>query len=149
MPVDNVRLVCDEYLQPGVLSIETRDMGGSSSGGTKGYEMFGNANRYGNIHGNMMQGIGDGSIDDQRQKSERIAEVWERHELAYVLTVDQHIYQRVAQEMGDANRVPFGIYFCCHETGGGANHVGIEVAVLILLIIFFLLVAGMIAWPTW
>eukprot|EP00986_Skeletonema_menzelii_P000725 scaffold205_cov179-Skeletonema_menzelii.AAC.7 len=148
LPVDNVRLVCDEHLQPGVLSIETRDMGGSSGGGTKGYEMFGNANRYGNIHGNMMQGIGDGSID-HRQKSERIAEVWERHELAYVLTVDQHIYQRVAQEMGDANRVPFGIYFCCHETGGAANHVGIEVAVLILLIIFFLLVAGMIAWPTW
>mmetsp|Transcript_14110 Transcript_14110/g.20031 ORF Transcript_14110/g.20031 Transcript_14110/m.20031 type:complete len:346 (-) Transcript_14110:55-1092(-) len=149
LPVDNVRLVCDEHLQPGILSIETRDMGGSSGGGTKGYEMFGNANRYGNIHGNMMHGIGDGSTTDQRQQSERIAEVWERHELAYVLTVDQHIYQRVAQEMGDANQVPFGIYFCCHETGGGENHVGIEVAVLILLIIFFLLVAGMIAWPTW
>ena len=148
LPVDNVRLVCDEHLQSGILSIETRDMGGGGGGGTKGYEMFGNANRYGNIHGNMMQGIGDGSID-QRQQSERIAEVWERHELAYVLTVDEHLYQRVAQEMGDANQVPCGIYFCCHETGGGANHVGIEVAVLILLVIFFLLVAGMIAWPTW
>lgn len=154
LPVDNVRLVCDEHLQPGILSIETRDMGGSSGGGTKGYEMFGNANRYGNIHGNMMMhhGIGDdgsSTADNKRQQSEKIAEVWERHELAYVLTVDQHIYQRVAQEMADANRVPFGIYYCCHETGGGENHVGIEVAVLILLIIFFLLVAGMIAWPTW
>jgi hypothetical protein len=156
LPVDNVRLVCDEHLQPGILSIETRDMGGEngSGDGTKGYEMFGNANRYGNIHGNMMIGSIGGSgrggrSKDRRQQSERIAENWKRHELAYVLTVDEHIYQRVAQEMGDANRVPCGIYFCCHETEGGGNHVGIEVAVLILLIIFILLVAGMIAWPTW
>jgi hypothetical protein len=152
LPVDNVRLVCDEHLQPGILSIETRDMGSENGGGgTKGYEMFGNANRYGNIHGNMMIGSigGGGGSKDRRQRSERIVEHWKRHELAYVLTVDEHIYQRVAQEMGDANRVPYGIYFCCHETEGGSNHVGIEVAVLILLIIVILLVAGMIAWPTW
>lgn len=155
LPIDNVRLVCDEHLQPGILSIETRDMGGNngSGDGTKGYEMFGNANRYGNIHGNMMRGSigegGGGGNKDHRQQSERIAENWKRHELAYVLTVDEHMYQRVAQEMGDANRVPCGIYFCCHETEGGGNHVGIEVAVLILLIMFVLLVAGMIAWPTW
>ena len=161
LPTDNVRLVCDARLQPGILSIETRDVGGVHGTGTQGYEMFGNANRYGNIHGNMMMrmmnGGGDGSSssaagdtdsNNTRQQSERMADSWKRHELAYVLTVDEHIYQRVAQEMGDSYRVPWGIYFCCRETEGGGNHVGIEAAVLILLVIFILLIAGMIAWPT-
>ena len=160
LPTDNVRLVCDARLQPGILSIETRDVGGVHGTGTQGYEMFGNANRYGNIHGNMMMRMmnggggssnsaaGDTDSNNTRQQSERMADSWKRHELAYVLTVDEHIYQRVAQEMGDSYRVPWGIYFCCRETEGGGNHVGIEAAVLILLVIFILLIAGMIAWPT-
>ena len=143
LPCDNVRLVCDEYLQPGILSIETRDVGGDYGDGTKGYEMYCNANRYGNIHGkNMMMTMSSTGDDSERMRDD----FWKRHELAYVLTVDEHIYQRVAQEMGDAYQVPGGIYFCCHETGD--NHVGIEVAVLLLLLIFVLYIAGMIAWPS-
>jgi len=65
--------------------------------------------------------------------------------LAYVLTVDMQIYQRVVQEMGDSYRIPCGMYYCCHVTATGGNHVGIGVAVAILTLLFVLLIAGMIA----
>jgi hypothetical protein len=45
LPQDNVRLVMDSALQPGILSVETR------VGGSVGYENYGNGNRYGNING--------------------------------------------------------------------------------------------------
>lgn len=160
MPVDNVRLVCDNQLQSGILSIETRDV----SGGMMGYENFGNANRYGNIHGSGIMAVQakDNTFTDangkrvhvhqQRERSnskESISEQqWRRQELAYVLTVDEHIYQRVVQEMGDSYRIPCDLYYCCHGTDGG-DHAGIGIAILILLVVLFVLVLGMIAWPNW
>ena len=158
LPADNVRLVCDSQLQPGILSIETRDVDGA-----KGYENYCNGNRYGNIHnsGIMMMP----SISSKKEKKNHKAtrrrrrkqngndspnynNILRRQELAYVLTVDEQIYRRLVQEMGDAYRYPCGIYYCFHVTDDG-NHVGIGVAVAILLVIFVLLVIGMILWPTW
>merc|ERR1712029_805110 len=57
LPADNVRLVCDSRLQPGILSVETRDVGGDQegSGEAVGYENYGNANRYGDIHGRLVR----------------------------------------------------------------------------------------------
>jgi len=157
LPADNVRLVCDSQLQPGILSIETRDVDGA-----KGYENYCNGNRYGNIHnsGIMMMP----SISSKKEKNHKATRrrrrkqhdkdspdynnILRRQELAYVLTVDEQIYRRMVQEMGDAYRYPCGIYYCFHVTDDGA-HVGIGVAVAILLVIFILLVIGMILWPTW
>mmetsp|Transcript_8592 Transcript_8592/g.13995 ORF Transcript_8592/g.13995 Transcript_8592/m.13995 type:complete len:421 (+) Transcript_8592:126-1388(+) len=166
-PTDNVRLVSDQQLQPGILSIETRDVqevkGGEDGihggGGTRGYENYGNANRYGNIHGNgMVLSNRERNKKEQRQRRPRNSsnpseslsseQLWSRHELAYVLTVDEHIYQRVVQEMGDSYRIPCGMYYCCHDSESG-DHVGIGVAVVVLLGVFFLMVWGMIAWPNW
>jgi hypothetical protein len=47
--------------------------------------------------------------------------------------------------MGDSYRIPCGMYYCCHVTATGGNHVGICVAVAILMLLFVLLIAGMIA----
>ena len=153
LPTDNVRLVCDSHLQPGILSIETRDVGA----GVMGYENYGNANRYGNIHGSGITRKNSKSDEKQQQQHHRdqtrddsLAEEqeWRRNELAYVLTVDEGIYQRVLREMGDAYRVPCGIYYCCHVTQDG-DHVGIGVAVVMLFVVFSFIVAGMIVWPSW
>jgi len=157
LPADNVRLVCDSQLQPGILSIETRDVDGA-----KGYENYCNGNRYGNIHNS---GIMMPSILSKKEKKNHKAtrrrirkqngkdspdynNILRRQELAYVLTVDEQIYRRMVQEMGDAYRYPCGLYYCFHVTDDG-NHVAIGVAVAILLVIFILLVVGMILWPTW
>ena len=181
LPTDNVRLVCDPMLQPGILSIETRAYA-TTSGGSAAFDNSGSAKRYQDItdSGFMMSDnrlsqlpplprrskndIGnsklriDSSIDaldkrrwrqpiDQKQQLQQQQQHWSRQELAYVLTVDERIYQRVVQEMGDSYRIPCGLYYCCHVTTGG-DHVGIGVAWLILSLIFILLVAGLIAWPT-
>ena len=86
-------------------------------------------------------------MQQQKQQYQQQPQQWSRQELAYVLTVDERIYQRVVQEMGDSYRIPCGLYYCCHVTTGG-DHVGIGVAVAILSLLFVLLIAGMIAWPT-
>ena len=152
LPTDNVRLVCDPQLQPGILSIETRDVGVGGGKGVVGYENYGNANRYGNIHGSgMIHKKGKartkkkGNDDAPRHDS---SQQWTRQELAYILTVDEHIYRGIVREMGDAYRMPCGMYYCFHVTEDGA-HVGIGVAIMILLVIFLLLIICMIAWPTW
>ncbi len=50
------------------------------------------------------------------------------------------------QVMGDLYRIPCGMYYCCHVTATVGNYIGISVAVAILMLIFVLVIAGMIAW---
>ncbi|KAL3810017.1 hypothetical protein ACHAXA_006132 [Cyclostephanos tholiformis] len=50
LPADNVRLVCDPWLQPGILSIEARDVPGKNMNGIVGHEGYGNL-KYNNVHG--------------------------------------------------------------------------------------------------
>ena len=140
LPADNVRLVCDPQLQPGILSIETTSPPGSrprtcedDGCGSKGRGRPGDPRRR---RRRRLRGPSKGEGDGPRQGG--LA-------LAYVLTVDMQIYQRVVQEMGDSYRIPCGMYYCCHVTATGGNHVGIGVAVAILMLLFVLLIAGMIA----
>ena len=133
-----------------------------------GYENYGNANnRFGNIiDGDLQHNMTsrDGTSTKKKKKkgstnkqnnrlnpsslSSLSSKQQRRHELAYVLTVDEHIYRGIVREMGDAYRLPCGMYYCFHVTDDGA-HVGIGVAVVILLIIFVMIVIGIIVWPTW
>ena len=174
LPTDNVRLVCDPMLQPGILSIETRELTTTSGVGRDGRRLPGNIqNNDGarTLDNSLPQSpplTGDAKKDNiqlcdvsnierrqhpnqimqqQKQQYQQQPQQWSRQELAYVLTVDERIYQRVVQEMGDSYRIPCGLYYCCHVTTGG-DHVGIGVAVAILSLLFVLLIAGMIAWPT-
>ena len=155
LPIDNVRLVMDSHLQPGILSIESR------AGGYMGYENYGNGNRYGNISACEMMPLSVGAEEDGESKnkvipahrhvtSEPVAESWRRSELSYVLTVDDRLYQRLFQEISDSYRLPLGMYYCCHvvESEASHDHVGIGVAVSILMVVFIFLVVGMLIWPT-
>lgn len=163
LPTDNVRLVCDPMLQPGILSIETRQHTTTKAGDERlpgGYANFGNSKKHGGERmldkplphyskGSFSERRQNQSVEQEqhRQQTHQQQQHWSRQELAYVLTVDERIYQRVVQEMGDSYRIPCGMYYCCHVTTGG-DHVGIGVAVAILSVLFLLLIAGMIAWPT-
>ena len=115
LPQDNVRLVYDPHLQPGILSIEKDDKRDNG----------------------LARSAKPGTSDQSHQH---------RPELSYVLTVDEHLYRRLVQEMVDRYRLPCGMYYCCHVTDG--DHVGIGVAVSALSCIFLLLLIGMIIWPT-
>jgi hypothetical protein len=42
----------------------------------------------------------------------------------YALTVNCDIYQRILQEINDAQSIPCGLYFCCH--GGDGAHTGVS-----------------------
>eukprot|EP00804_Cyclotella_cryptica_P014604 CCRYP_012665-RB/>CCRYP_012665-RB protein AED:0.02 eAED:0.02 QI:309/1/1/1/0/0.33/3/4146/676 len=152
LPVDNVRLVMDSHLQPGILSVESR------AGGYMGYENYGNGNRYGDIKTTEVVPLSGASKrtkkrskKSRRQSSLRscIDQPLRRNELTYVLTVDDHLYRRLFQEISDSYRLPCGMYYCCHmvESEASHDHVGIGVAVAILLFVFVLLVVGMLIWP--
>jgi hypothetical protein len=155
LPIDNVRLVMDSHLQPGILSVESR-----AGTGYMGYENYGNANRYGNINAREAMPLSIGGEEGREGKktkkssyhrslSEPYDQPWRRNELSYVLTVDDSLYQRLFQEISDSYRLPFGMYYCCHvvESEASHDHVGIGVAILILLVVFLFLVVGMLIWP--
>lgn len=152
LPVDNVRLVMDSHLQPGILSVESRE------GGYMGYENYGNGNRYGNISANEAVPQSPGEKDSMKIKEKKYRKVaadplsdkiWRRNELSYVLTVDDSLYRRLFQEMNDSHRLPLGMYYCCHvvESEASHDHVGIGVAISILMVVFVFLVVGMLIWP--
>ncbi|KAL7464257.1 hypothetical protein ACHAXS_004596, partial [Conticribra weissflogii] len=163
LPTDNVRLVMDPLLEPGILSVETKALVGSRGN----LPSLGGGNRYGYCDGGSVNGAGpDISSNDHIAKdavgNERngnrprantvdssAEHPWRRSELSYVLTVDEQLYQRVVREMGDSYRLPCGVYYCCHEVEGegGHDHVGIGVAVVLLMVIFTFLVVCMFIWP--
>ncbi|KAL3785943.1 hypothetical protein ACHAWO_001449 [Cyclotella atomus] len=156
LPVDNVRLVMDSHLQPGILSVESR----AGDGGYMGYENYGNGNRYGNINANEvvpLTGCDENkNVESKKRKkashrriSSEAEQPWRRNELSYVLTVDDGLYRRLFEEINDSYRLPMGMYYCCHlvESEGSHDHVGIGVAVSILMVVFLFLVVGMLRWP--
>jgi len=163
LPTDNVRLVMDPLLEPGILSVETRALVGSCGN----LPSLGGGNRYGYCDGGSVNGVGpetsanvaaEKDVAGNGRKGNRprantvdssAEHPWRRSELSYVLTVDEQLYQRVVREMGDSYRLPCGVYYCCHEVEGegGHDHVGIGVAVILLMIIFTFLVVCMFIWP--
>lgn len=94
LPTDNVRLLMDPLLEPGILSV-VKD---------------------------------DGPITNTPQ---------------YVLTVDDHLYQRLVKEIVARNR-SCGLYFCCHESG---NKASIGIALGILSTTMFLLFIFTLVYP--
>ena len=42
----------------------------------------------------------------------------------YALTVNTDLYRRIFQEVVDSQRIPCGLYFCCH--GGDDTHIGLS-----------------------
>lgn len=153
LPIDNVRLVMDSHLQPGILSVESR----AGDGACMGYENYGNGNRYGNINANEvvpLTAVDESGETKKNQKAHRrmsseADQPWRRNELSYVLTVDDSLYRRLFQEISDSYRLPLGMYYCCHvvESESSHDHVGIGVAISILMVVFVFLIVGMLMWP--
>lgn len=104
LPVDNVRLVMDSYLQPGILLVESR------ARGYMGYDNTGTGNCHGDIKTAEVVPLAANLGESDRTKrktrksrryspSESMDQAWRRNELSYVLTVDDHLYRRLFKEI--------------------------------------------------
>lgn len=174
LPGDNIRLVMDEFIEPGILSVE-RDV-------EQAREKVSSADTFTTLGGTMVvqkRHMDDcnGDIqsrlllqhshddDDDTNTSERETPLLQNMmhdggnhddvknynkrppDLRYILTVDQDLYKRILSEMADS-KMPCGLYFCCHDAVDGSKSVDISVAVFILIVVFVLLFVGTCVWPT-
>ena len=115
MPSDNVRLLMDPNLEPGILSVEYGN----------GCEQFKSTSHDEVVYDN-----------DSPQKP---LEKSKAEELSYILTVDDDLYKRLIKEISDSVHLPCGLYYCCQESQ--SSRVSIGVAIFLLSIVFTFLVA--------
>mmetsp|Transcript_897 Transcript_897/g.1549 ORF Transcript_897/g.1549 Transcript_897/m.1549 type:complete len:634 (+) Transcript_897:95-1996(+) len=175
LPGDNIRLVMDEYIEPGILSIEM-DM--DVERGRDNVSSLLSSSQSDNDKDDIKSRLllrrhSHDDIDDEEACSAKndvtyassdretplllkkvaIPDGNSHHvnkrpsDLRYILTVDQNLYKRILSEMADS-RTPCGLYFCCHDAVDGSKSVDISVAVFILIVVFVLLFIGTCMWPT-
>ena len=166
LPTDNVRLLMDPHLEPGILSVERVKVGkdgkfaGDDFAAAPAVPCLGMA-RSRDDDENLDAGtglesypateklLGDGDAECQNQSSKKGPTnkcPWKEEELHYVLTVDDDLYRRLVKEMADSRTV-CGIYYCCHTTEGDENRVSIGVALCVLFVVFTLLLVETIIHP--
>ncbi len=157
LPGDNVRLVMDEFLEPGILSVEKDDtvchelddVDDLSRPFLSSVET--NQDQERPIERKLLNEIADvesnNHIDGDQRLSRRNHRETKLPDLRYVLTVDQNLYKSIIKEV-PASKMPCGLYFCFHDAVDGSRHVNISVAIIILSIVFILLFVGTCIWPT-
>jgi len=169
LPTDNVRLLMDPHLEPGILSVERVRVG--EDGGMVGVGIAAapavpqlGMSRSRDADEKLDAGTGlesypaNAKLLDERSDEEAQTQAlagrkdpankcpWKDEELHYVLTVDDGLYRRLVKEMADSRTV-CGIYYCCHTTEGDENRVSIGVALCVLFVVFTLLLAETIIHP--
>lgn len=169
LPTDNVRLLMDPHLEPGILSVERVRVGKDGKMVEDGLEAAPavpclGMSRSRDDNDNLDVGTGlesfpatemhcdeesGGDVEHQSlfgKKGLTSKCPWKDEELHYVLTVDDDLYRRLVKEMADSRTV-CGIYYCCHTTEGDENRVSIGVALCVLFVVFTLLLVETIIHP--
>ncbi|KAL3897194.1 MAG: hypothetical protein SGARI_006977 [Bacillariaceae sp.] len=154
LPRDQVRLIMDPDLGAGILSVEqwrTReDMEQEYAAVQEQLETGAVAVVAGEqgIDPLMTKGGGQQPAEDvQSQETTKVVGVLSNmHELNYVMTVPEDLYQRVVSEISAEAFPPYwGFFKCCNQDQERAD---IKLAVVILAFVMFLLLLGSIEWPT-
>mmetsp|Transcript_4702 Transcript_4702/g.5243 ORF Transcript_4702/g.5243 Transcript_4702/m.5243 type:complete len:120 (+) Transcript_4702:1-360(+) len=109
LPQDNVRLLVDPSLAPGILSVERKP---SRRKPKK-------------------------QLPDEHPHNNHTSK-W-KEELTYVLTVDEDVYKGLLAEIVKAERTPCGLYYCGQEADDNKHvHIGVAVFIMtIFMIILF------------
>jgi hypothetical protein len=152
LPSDRVRLLMDDHMEAGILSVErplvlANETQESASNDTQErtsplLKPRRSSNDSIIVGSQQVSCVGDDTeinVDEYEVCTSSLPE------LNYVLTVDEDLYRRVLSEIVDS-RTPCGLYFCCHDYD--SKSVNIKVAIGILVIVFSLLLWGTITWPT-
>ena len=132
LPRDQVRLIMDPSLEPGIISVEQWrkvdqtifDPAGPLVGDEEEGQML--------------------VLDDPDSYPKK--KIKQLPELRYVMTVPDDLYRRVVAEMSYALMPPWwGCFMCCSEAEGRAD---IKLALAILSVTLFLMFVSTMEWPT-
>lgn len=146
LPNDNVRLLIDPHLEPGIISVERMvpchlskfdPSDCITEGGGKQRELKDRISipRLGD--GNEEANLLDRSGHSQALPSKY---PWRDSEPSYVLTVDDDLYRRLIKEMADS-KLMCGLYYCCHQNER-QDRVSIGVALFLLGLVFIFLIVN-------
>ena len=159
VPKDNVRLVMDPIMEPGIICVERNAMPSLSTQQTdastnsvqscKG-SSIGHYDNVDDEEGAALWGVSKEEESRQDRKatggSQSLVSNQTINELTYTLTVDDDLYKRIISEI-DRSRLPCGLYYCCNDADDKSEHVNIGVAIIGLTMIFLALAALTIIWP--
>jgi len=153
LPVDQVRLVMDADLEPGILSVqqwrdpkdeaqiqqmqlaqeewqETNTM--TTDDETRSLTRSASAESYG----------------DRKPRACSLPQTPERPPLNYVLTVSDDLYKQLVAEMSDAVTNPYCGFKRCCSNNEKEEHADIGIAICIMTFTMILLLINTIIWPT-
>mmetsp|Transcript_9400 Transcript_9400/g.13946 ORF Transcript_9400/g.13946 Transcript_9400/m.13946 type:complete len:399 (+) Transcript_9400:108-1304(+) len=140
LPTDHVRLSVIPDVEPGILSMIV--------GGVDQRESFKSTATAATVASGVSEGLNDASIvraPSKLGKSNETENSW--NSVSYVLSIDEHLYKRVVQEMADSMQSPYGCYNCCRDTSD-SGRVSIQIAIFILAVFFFFLFVTTLVFPT-
>mmetsp|Transcript_35269 Transcript_35269/g.76528 ORF Transcript_35269/g.76528 Transcript_35269/m.76528 type:complete len:840 (+) Transcript_35269:277-2796(+) len=172
LPNDNVKLLMDPHLVPGILSVEKFAPSGDccrGGGGSVGRKRLPDMPRLGTSR-SQDEEFDEAALEsypsppsrkklldeDDLEKGTEAGDEndaginglypWQESELSYVLTVDEDLYRRLVKEMADSKTL-CGLYYCCHQTEGDENRPRIGIALCVLFVVFTLLLVETIIHP--
>ncbi len=130
LPRDQIRLIMDQDLEPGIISVEQWRQVDKASFNPVGPSVGEEESK--------MKILEDGTTIVNKGS--------QPPPLRYVMTVPEDLYQRVVAEMSYALLPPcWGIFNCCNATEGKAD---IKLALVILAFILLLMFISTMVWPT-
>lgn len=131
LPRDQIRLVMDDDLEPGIISVEQWRKADSHVAWSDQYSYDG------------MIVLEDTTATNQDATKKGIPQP---PPLRYVMTVPDDLYKRVVAEMSYALLPPcWGFFRCCNDPDGRAD---ISLALAILFVILLLMFISTLEWPT-
>jgi hypothetical protein len=133
LPRDQVRLIMDPSLEPGIISVEQwRKVD---------HEIF---DPVGPAIGDEEEGLMV-VLDDPESYTTSSRRTKQLPGLRYVMTVPDDLYRRVVAEMSHALMPPwYGCFLCCSESEGRAD---IKLALAVLSVIFFIMIISTLERP--
>uniref|UniRef100_A0A7S2KQS9 Uncharacterized protein n=1 Tax=Leptocylindrus danicus TaxID=163516 RepID=A0A7S2KQS9_9STRA len=151
LPTDHVRLSVIPNVEPGILSMVVGSDDRRESfkkGKATATDSFKSTATAATVASGVSESLNDASIvrvPNKHGKSNETENSW--NSVSYVLSIDEHLYRRVVQEMADSMQSPYGCYNCCRDTSD-SGRVSIQIAIFILAVFFFFLFITTLIFPT-
>jgi len=137
LPKDDVRLIMDPFIPPGILSVE-RNAGNSTSSSKSLNHNTSSSSLSSSLDEGQVEigGVTTDYVDEEQGDTSRLLHHNRSSDLNYVLTVDPNLYKHVLEEISDS-QWPCGVYWCCREAGEDKDQgVSINIAIGILFVVF-------------
>jgi hypothetical protein len=150
LPKDDVRLVMDPNLEPGILC--------HILGNDEDFEAYHDLQSRPLLNTMSMESSDSDDSSQDEKKDEEYGKIKKKQKrkkrrkrkvvppLTYILTVDENLYKRVLHEVADQWSTPCGLYFCGRETED--SRPSILVAFFLVGLVLLALFIPTLIWPT-